>query len=155
MVVRRRRATGVEALLAELEPLLYGYNYQVFLRVYRVPFAPGESAAWYMAQALGPSAVVTGSVPVTGPEIVAEVERSLRYAGDAGSGPKPAVLRSKRFKALVLSVLSELERAIAGASLLAEFGLREGHPAYPVFWDIAYVIAGPAGGLVFIGSSSD
>ena len=37
-------ATGglrmMEALLAELEPLLYGYNYQVFLRVYRVPFAP-------------------------------------------------------------------------------------------------------------------
>jgi putative transposase len=55
----------VEALLAELEPLLYGYNYQVFLRVYRVPFAPGEPAAWYVTQVLGPSAVVTGSVPVT------------------------------------------------------------------------------------------
>ena len=145
----------LEALLAELEPLLYGYNYEVFLRVYRVPFAPGEPAAWYVSQALGPSAVVTGSVPVTGPETIAEVERSLRYAGDEGSSPKPSALRSRRFKALVLAVLSELERAVAGASLLAAFGLREGHPAYPVFWDFAYVIAGPAGGMVFIGSSSD
>lgn len=116
---------------------------------------PGEPAAWYVSQALGPSAVVTGSVPVTGPEIIAEVERSLRYAGDEGSGPEPAVLRARRFDELVPAVLSELERAAAGASLLAEFRLREGHPAYPVFWDFAYVIAGPAGGMVFIGSSSD
>src|SRR5262245_3876336 len=146
---------AVEALLAELEPLLYGYNYQVFLRAYRVPFAASEPAAWYVAQALGPAAVISGSVPVTGQEIVAEVERSLRFVGDEGSGPKPALLRSRRFKGLVPAVLSELARVIAEASLLAEFALREGHPAYPVFWDFAYVIAGPAGGLVFIGSSSD
>lgn len=145
----------MEALLAELEPLLYGYNYQVFLRVYRVPFAPGEPAAWYVAQALGPSAVVTGSVPVTGAEIAVEVEQALRYVGDAGIGPKPSALRSLRFKALVPAVLSELEQVVAGASLLVAFGLREGHPAYPVFWDFAFVIAGPTGGLVFIGSSSD
>lgn len=145
----------MEALLAELEPLLYGYNYQVFLRAYRVPFAPSELSAWYVAQALGPSAVVIGSVPVTGPEILSEVEQSLRYTGEEGSGPKPAVLRSQRFNELVLAVLSELEVAAAGASLRAQFWLGEGHPAYPVFWDFAYVIAGPADGLVFIGSSSD
>jgi hypothetical protein len=145
----------VEELLAELEPLLYGYNYHVFLRVDRVPFAPGESAGWYVSQALGPTAVVTGTVPVASEEIATEVEQSLRYAGDAGSGPKPSALRSRRFKALVPAVLSELERAVAGASLLAAFGLREGHPAYPVLWDFAVVIAGPAGGMVFIGSSSD
>ena len=43
----------------------------------------------------------------------------------------------------------------AGAALLAQFWLRDGHPAYPVFWDFAFVIAGSAGGQVFIGSSSD
>jgi hypothetical protein len=145
----------MEAFLAELEPLLYGYNYAVFLRVYRVPFAPNEPTAWYVTQALGPSAVVTGSVPVTGAEIVAEVEQALRYVGDEGCGPKPSALRSRRFKELAPAVLSELVRATAGASLLAAFGLRKGHPAYPVFWDFAFVIAGPAGGFVFIGSSSD
>jgi hypothetical protein len=145
----------VEALLSELEPLLYGYNYQVFLRAYRVPFAPGEPAEWYVARALGPAAVVGGSVPVTGPEIVAEVERSLRYAGDEGSGPKPAALQSRQFEELVAGVLDELARAGAGAEMLAQFWLRDGHPAYPVFWDFAFVIAGPGGGLVLIGSSSD
>ncbi len=145
----------MEALLAELEPLLYGYNYQVFLRAYRVPFASGEPAAWYVLQALGPSAVITESVLVTGAEIATEVEQSLRYAGDEGSGPKPSTLQSRRFQELVPAVMSELGQAIAGATLLAAFGLREGHPAYPVFWDFAYVIAGPTGGLVFIGSSSD
>jgi hypothetical protein len=144
----------VEALLAELEPLLYGYNYQVFLRVYRVPFVAGQTAEWYISQALGP-AIIRAVVPATGPEIVAEVEQSLRYAGDSGSGPKPSALRSRRFKALVPAVLAELGREIAEAVLLAQFSLRDGHPAYPVFWDFAFVIAGPAGGMVFIGSSSD
>jgi hypothetical protein len=145
----------MEALLAELEPLLHGHNYQVFLRVYRVAFAPGEPAEWYIAKALGLSALIGGVVPATGPELLAEVEQSLRYAGDKGSGPDPSVLCSERFRALVVSVLSELERAIAGAALLAQFWLRDGHPAYPVFWGFAFVIAGPAGALVFIGSSSD
>jgi hypothetical protein len=138
-----------------LEPLLYGLNYAVFLRVYRVPFAPDEQADWYIGQALGPAAVIGGVVTVTGPEITAEVEQSLRYAGDAGSGPKPSALRSRQFQALVPDVLSEVRLAVAGATLLAQFWLRDGHPAYPVFWDFAFVIAGPVGGLVFIGSSSD
>jgi hypothetical protein len=145
----------VEALLAQLEPLLYGYNYQVFLRVYGVPFAPGEPAEWYIAEVLGPSAVVGGVVPATGHEVLAEVEQSLRYAGDEGSSPDPSVLSSERFNALVVALLCELERAIAGAALLARFWLRDGHPAYPVFWDFAFVIAAPAGAFVFMGSSSD
>jgi hypothetical protein len=145
----------MEALLTELEELLDGYNYTVSYHLYRVPFAPCRSAEWYVTEALGPSAVVSGVVPVTGTEIVEVVGQSLRYVGDEGSGPKPSVLKSQRFNEMVSAVLRELNLAITGASLLAEFGLSEGHPAYPVFWDFAFVIAGPLGGLVFIGSSSD
>jgi hypothetical protein len=138
-----------------LERLLYGYDYCVFLRACRIPFVPGKPAEWYVYQALGPAAVIGGLVQVTGPEIIAEVERSLRYAGDGSSGPKPSVLQSRKFEELVAGVLDELARAVAGAELLAAFWLRKGHPAYPVFWDFAFVIAGPDGGLVLIGSSSD
>ncbi|MGL4460590.1 MAG: hypothetical protein ACRDD1_18995 [Planctomycetia bacterium] len=145
----------MEALLAELEPLLHGYNYVVFLRVYRTPFAPDAPAEWYVGQALGPAASIEGVDKVSGPELLAEVEQSLRYAGDSGSGPKPSALQSPRFTALVPAVLAELERTVAEATLLARFRLRDGHPAYPVFWDFAFVIASPAGGRVFIGSSSD
>ena len=151
----RRGLRAVEALLAELQPLLYGINYVVFLRVYRTPFVTDAPAEWYVSQALGPSAVIGGIGAVSGSEVVAEVEQSLRYVGDTGCGPKPSALRSRRFKALVPAVLSELEGAIGEASLVAQFWLRDGHPAYPVFWDFAFVIAGPSGGLVFIGSSSD
>jgi hypothetical protein len=145
----------METVLAELESLLCGHNYCVFLRAYRIPFAPEAIAEWYIGQALGSAAVIGGIAPVTGPEIIAEVGQSLRYAGDAGCGPKAGSLRSRRFKALVPAVLAELENTIAKATLLARFWLRDGHPAYPVFWDFAFVIAGPADGMVFIGSSSD
>jgi hypothetical protein len=145
----------VEELLAELEPLLYGHNYQVFLRVYRVPFAPHAPAESYIAAALGSSAVVGEVAVASRIEVVAEVEDSLRYAGDEGSGPEQSVLDSQRFKDLVLAVIAELERAISGSTLLTRFCLLEGHPAYPVFWDFAFVIAGQSGGLVFVGSSSD
>lgn len=142
-------------MLAELGPLLYGINYVVFLRAYRCPFVPDAPAEWYVYQALGPDVVVGGIGEVGGPEVLAEVESALRYAGDRHAGPKPVVLRSRRYKGLVRAVLSELEQAVAEASVVATFWLREGHPAYPVFWDFAFVIAGPAGGLVFVGSSSD
>lgn len=147
--------TKVEGMLVELERLLYGYNYAVFLRAYRIPFSTGTPAEEYIAQALGPAVVIGRAGPVSGPEVIAEVEQSLRYTGNGGCGPKPSALRSRRFKALVIGLSAELERAMTGAELVAQFWLREGHPAYPVFWDFAFVVAGPVGGMVFIGSSSD
>jgi hypothetical protein len=41
------------------------------------------------------------------------------------------------------------------ATLVVNFWLKAGHPAYPVFWGFAFVIAGPRGAEVFVGSSSD
>lgn len=147
--------TVLETLLAELESLLYGYNYAVFLRAYQAPFTKDHSAERYITQVLDSHAVIGGVVPTSGPEILEEVERSLRYAGDEGSGPKSSALASPRFESLLAGVLSELDQAMADAEVLAQFWLRDGHPAYPEFWDFAFVIAGPPRALVFIGSSSD
>src|SRR5262245_25519615 len=123
----RATTMTIEATLKKLAEVLYGTNYQVFLRLYRLPFSPRASAEEYITQALGPAAVVGRTSPATGPEVLAEVEAALRYAGDRSSGPRPSALRSKK----------------------------EGHPACPVFWDFSYVLAGPTGANVFIGSSSD
>lgn len=57
----------METLLAELEPLLFGCNYQVFLHVYRTRSTPDAPAEWYITKALGPAAVIGGVVPATGP----------------------------------------------------------------------------------------
>jgi hypothetical protein len=47
---------SLETTLAELEPMLYGFNYEVFLRAYPVSLPPGSSTAAYVADALGSSA---------------------------------------------------------------------------------------------------
>lgn len=145
----------VESVFSELSKLLYGYNYQVFLRRYKMPYLPGAGAEQYISEALGPTAVVGGSCPVTGQAVLAEVKESLLYAGDEGHGPLTSALDSEQFNELLKSVLSYLERAVSSATLMEQFWLKEGHPAYVVFWDFAFVIAGPLGVEVFIGSSSD
>lgn len=147
----------VESVLDELSKLLYGYNYEVFLRLYKLPYLPGAGAGaeQYISEALGPTAVVGGSCPVTGQKVLAEVEESLLHAGDEGYGPLPSALGLEKFNELLKSVLSHTERSVSSATLIEQFWLKEGHPAYPVFWDFAFVIAGPLGVEVFIGSSSD
>lgn len=144
-----------EKMLNELAGLLDGLNYVVFLRLYCMPFLPGAGPEHYIAQALGPAAVIGGSSPATGQEVLAEVEEALRHTGERAYGPRPSTLRSKKFKELLSRVLSYIEQAVAGATLIEKFWLKEGHPDYPVFWDFAFVIAGPTGAEVFIGSSSD
>jgi hypothetical protein len=52
-------------------------------------------------------------------------------------------------------VLSHLEQFAAPSTAIWSFWLKDGHPHYPVQWDFAYVLAGPGGAEVFIGSSSD
>jgi hypothetical protein len=145
----------VDAELKDLGELLYGTNYQVFLQLYRVPFSPGSSAVEYITQALGPAAVVGGTSPVFGAEVLADVENALRYAGNYASGPDPSVFLSKMFDELMGRVLSHIRQAASEATLVEQFWLKDGHPAYPVFWDFGYVFAGPLGAEVLIGSSSD
>jgi hypothetical protein len=145
---------NLELVLKELAELLYGLNYAVFLRLYRMPFS-GAGLEEYVAQALGPTAVVGGSLPVTGQELLAEIEKSLRYAGDSGSGPHQSALHSKKFEELLGKIFSYFEYVVSGANLVEQFWLKEGHPDYPVFWDFAYIIAGTHEAVVFIGSSSD
>lgn len=62
--------------------------------------------------------------------------------------PRPLVLRSIRFNELLGSVLSHLEQAMGGATVTKTFWLKSGHPAYPVYWDFAVVVAGPGGAEV-------
>jgi hypothetical protein len=85
----------------------------------------------------------------------AEVEQALRYAGDPSSGPRATVLQSSQFEELLDIVLTHLEQASSDAISITNFWLKEGHPAYPVFWDVAFVIIGAKQVVVFIRLSSD
>lgn len=145
---------GIEATLSELQSLLYGWNYAVFLHSYRLPLVQGAVAQDYVVQAL-PNSEIGGIHPISVRELLDEVDQSLRYAGDTGSGPKPAAINSSKFEELLAAVLSHLEEAASGATEIICFWLKSGHPDYPVFWDFAFVIVGTRGAEVFIGSSSD
>ncbi len=145
---------AIEATLSKLQSLLYGYNYAVFLHTYHVPVMRGASVEDYIVQAF-PNAQVGGLQPVSAQEMLVDVEQSLRYAGDAGAGPKPTALNSSRFEHLLAAVLSYLQQRVAGATSITSFWLRRGHPAHPVFWDFAFVIVGSDQVEIFVGSSSD
>lgn len=146
----------MEAMLAELERLLVGFNYVVSLRLFRVPRCPDVPSEWYIGEALGPASHVRRSSPATPREVLADVEYSLRYEGDENAGPKPSARRSVRYRELLQGVLDELGRAVGAAEVLGSFDVRECDQAlYPVFWGFGYVIAGPDEALVFIGAASD
>ena len=145
----------VESVLSELSKLLCGYNYEVFLRRYKELYSPGAGAERYISMALGPTAVLGGSCSVKAQEVLGEAKESLLHAGDEAYGPTPSVLASEKFHELLASVLAHIEQAVSSATLIEQFWLKEGHPAYPVYWDFAFLIVGPLGVEVFIGSSSD
>jgi hypothetical protein len=132
---------------------LGGLNYVVSLGIWRTPGNPDWSPADYVVNALG-NAGVAQIVPTSGAEMLATVEQCLRHAGDGGSHPDRAFLRSVRFKELLAGLRAYLEAAIADASVWM-FSLFRGHPFYPVMWDFAYLIVRSDGAEVFIGSSSD
>lgn len=146
---------SIGALFAELESLLSGTNYEVFLRVFRAHFVSDIEPEQYIVASLGEQAVIGGIRTVTAPELQNDVEASLRYSGDAGHGPPADILGSPRFNELVSSVLQQLAEKCQQSTAIHSFWLKDGHPFYPVFWHFAYLIVSPGMHEVFIGSSSD
>lgn len=144
----------VEAALTELESLLPGMNYVVSLDLHRVPSIPEGTLKQHITAAIGPSAVIGGARVVALADMLAKVEWCLRWPGDSGSHPDKTAIQSPRLNELVACVLSHLQQT-AVSSVIWKFWILSGHPHYPVQWHFAYLLAGPTGSEVFIGSSSD
>ena len=132
-----------------------GWNYSVFLHAYALPSVAGTPPEQIIANALGSTVVVADLKVVTAPEVVSEVGASISYAGDSGAGPDPASLQSERFAELLSGLLKETETVARGADRIEQFRFKDGHPAYPVFWDFAFLFVGPVESVVLVGSSSD
>ncbi|QWT47425.1 hypothetical protein [Azospira inquinata] len=132
-----------------------GWNYSVFLQSYGTPFAASVSSEVVIHSALGATAVVGGCSEVTPAEALAEVKESLTYAGDSGAGPAPQAMQSEHFAELLDTVLAEVGAAVARSTRIERFWLKEGHPAYPVFWDFAFLLRKENEAVVIVGSSSD
>jgi hypothetical protein len=145
----------MNAELRDLERLLEGGNYTVFLRTYPVSHAADATTRDIVATALGDTAVIGNTVPESADGVVTEIRSCLEHAGDDGYGPFASCLASPEFKALCKSVLSQVSQLCWSSQEVTLFWLTEGHPAYPVFWDFAYLFRGSERSTIFIGSSSD
>jgi hypothetical protein len=132
-----------------------GTNYIVFLRAYSASSVPDESAATVVRRVVGDKAVISETDGVSEGEVVAEVASSLKYAGDAGAGPDPASMQSEEFQQLLAAALAQVSSFASGASTIERFHFKQGHPAYPVFWDFAFLFRHASDCVVLVGSSSD
>jgi hypothetical protein len=132
-----------------------GTNYTVFLRAYSASSFPGESAAAVVRRVFGDDAIISETTRVSEGQVVAEVSSSLEYLGDAGSGPDPASMQSLEFQQLLAAVLAQVSSFASGASSIENFYFKKGHPAYPVFWDFAFLFTHAGHSVVLVGSSSD
>ena len=139
-----------------LEDLLEGYNYTVFLWHYHDPAAsPDDNLTTILHRTLPKAEIVVGgSQPSTAEELISDVSTAISHVGDSGYGPIPERIQSQRFQELLRDTLDAC-RLICADSRIELFWLKEGHPAYPVFWDFAFAIRHEHGCDVLIGSSSD
>jgi hypothetical protein len=132
-----------------------GWNYSVFLKLYPVHHAAEVTTAQVVPLALGGDIKIANLRAVSVSEVLSEIELSLSYPGDSGAGLEPTALASPEFQALLSDVLEEMKVLARIADRIEQFHIEDGHPAYPVFWDFAYVFFGPLQSFVLVGSSSD
>lgn len=132
-----------------------GCNYTVFLSAFTTPSQAAEPFEQTIRRAVGPQSVAADLQPISVAELVNEIDVSLRYAGDSGAGPEPRAVQSAEFEALLAGLLAQVRHEAMSGTALQRFRFRDGHPAYPVFWDFAFLMAGPKKSVVLVGSSSD
>ena len=130
-------------------------NYSIFLAAYDVMPERTEDPEDMIRRTCGEQAVVAGLESVGGAAVWAEIEEALTYRGDPGSGASAAVLEAGEFAALLEELKGEVGRMAGDAAKVMRFRLEEGHPAYPVFWDFAFLFQREHGGTILIGASSD
>jgi len=149
---------GIEPeLLSEIRNRLNceATNYSVFLHSYQVEIASGASSSESIRSALGPEVDVGGIKEVADWEAIAEMLEGLAYSGDSGAGPDPKVLNSLDFVECLDNFVVQTQAVAKAAKKIESFWLNSGHPAYPVFWDFAFLFTGDCAAVVVIGSSSD
>ena len=152
----QRFPSALNEAFGALEDLLEGYNYTVFLWHYHDQAATPDDDLTAILRRTLPKAeiVVGGSQSSSAGELISDVSTSIGHVGDSGYGPIPERIQSERFQHLLRDSIDAC-RLLCGNSHIELFWLKEGHPAYPVFWDFAFAIRHEHGCDILIGSSSD
>jgi hypothetical protein len=133
---------------------LEGLNYTVFLQSYAVQ-QPASYSDVQVVRSVFPEIKLGKIVRIDSKTLLREVRRDVSYSGDYSHGPEKDVINSTQFIELLESCMIAIENLIANSLYCCEFGILDGHPAYPVFWDFSYLIRGDISSTILIGSSSD
>lgn len=137
---------------AQLEDLLYGLNYQVWINLYG-PFEADAPLEQVLNDKVSRGSIVGGASIVDVAEMRSEVMQQLLNPGDSGSGPLDLALKKERITALAEKLLADAHAN--DAERVITFWFAKGHPAYPVFWDFAFDIHAAGQRWILMGSSSD
>jgi hypothetical protein len=147
--------SAINAAFEEAEDLLEGYNYTVFLIHY---FSPGQQADLlaHLSAVLPTRDIEIGSSSeVTVDEAITEISEAMTHRGDSSYGPIPEKIDSERYRNLVARLLEDCRVLFDAGDRIEVFWLKNGHPAYPVFWDFAFAVHTGDGLHIIMGSSSD
>lgn len=137
----------------ELEHVLYGSNYQVFLRLYRNSQLTKSSEE--AIQAIFPDAVIGNIVSVTADEVLSDVEQAIHYVGDDSAGPSRGRLESEPGRRLSEEFMACVRELASSAVRMELFWLKEGCPVCPIFWGFSFIFTGAQGTVVLVGASED
>ncbi|MEX2962310.1 hypothetical protein [Microbulbifer sp. TYP-18] len=135
-----------------IENLLYGVNYEVWFNLYG-PADPELGLTDTLKRLISKDCEVSGVVPSTPNEAMSEIMDMVLYKGDTSSGPLKLESKKVEITELMGKIFSII--GIEDAEMVVEFGFKNGHPAYPVFWDFSYDIHSSGQRWIFVGSSSD
>lgn len=130
-------------------------NYSVFLQVHEMPLPKPPGTAALIKMALGTEAVLGEIKDVQSTSVWPVVEEALLYRGDDSAGPSAAIIKSEKLATAIGMLKGQVAELVSTATRIESFGLKDGHPAYPVFWDFAFLFSSDASATILIGSSSD
>ena len=135
-----------------IEHLLEGWNYSVWLNLYG-PSDSDKSLIDAMRMDVSNDCDISDRASSSPSKAAAEILGMLYFEGDDAAGPIELESKKPEILELLKSVFSLIE--LEAAYIVTEFSIRNGHPAYPVYWDFAYDIHSNGKRWIFIGSSSD
>lgn len=131
------------------------FNYTVFTQAYDCCCSSMETSSHIIERAVGENVVVDGFKGVDLQTLLDNVERCLTYKECDSNDSVQDIDDSEDFQCFLYELKADIAKLFHISDKVEEFWFREGHPAYPVFWDFAYIFRYTDRALIFIGSSSD
>lgn len=146
-----------QTLLSEMAELLESdaINYTVFLKWYCCAADDVATVDDVMRKLLGPGTVVEQIKNCSLAQVEDDIAECLGYAGDEGDGPGPVTLGTQEYAILLDEIKGDVAEVCSCSREIKSLRIAAGHPAYPVFWDFAYLFLGKEEHRLIVGSVSD